>query len=46
MNDSIQTYIDAYDHLRIEVAKYFYSGECNEFYISKDFTKKTQSFIY
>ena len=35
MNDSIQTYIDAYDHLRIEVAKFFYGGECNDFYVSK-----------
>lgn len=36
MNDSILTYIDGYDILRIEVAKFFYGGECNEFFVSRN----------
>ena len=35
MMDSIQAYIDAYEYIQIEVAKFFYGGECNDFYVSK-----------
>lgn len=33
--NSIEAYIDGYDKLVIEVAKYFYGGQSDEFYVSR-----------